>query len=62
MQIVSDTSPISALAKTGWLDWLKLRWGKVVLPGSVWQELKRKHSYTPGLTLCEKLRSVRQRL
>lgn len=37
--VVSDTSPLSAMAKMGWLPWLQERWGKVVVPGEVWREL-----------------------
>jgi predicted nucleic acid-binding protein len=37
--IVSDTSALSALAITGWLEWLRLRWGAVAVPEAVWREL-----------------------
>ena len=37
--VVSDTSPLSAMAKMGWLPWLQERWGKVLVPGEVWREL-----------------------
>ncbi len=37
--MVSDTSPLSAMAKMGWLPWLKERWGKVLVPDEVWREL-----------------------
>ncbi|MEI7908878.1 MAG: hypothetical protein WCK77_04515 [Verrucomicrobiota bacterium] len=32
---MSDTSPLSAMAKMGWLPWLKERWGKVLVPDEV---------------------------
>ena len=38
--IVSDTSALSALAKMAWLEWLRLRWERVAVPGAVWRELK----------------------
>jgi len=28
--VVSDTSPLSAMAKMGWLPWLQERWRKVL--------------------------------
>jgi uncharacterized protein len=37
--VVSDTSPLSAMAKMGWLPWLKERWGTVIVPTGVWREL-----------------------
>jgi predicted nucleic acid-binding protein len=39
--VVSDTSPLSAMAKMGWLPWLQERWGKVLVPGEVWRELSQ---------------------
>ncbi|MFZ4764093.1 MAG: DUF3368 domain-containing protein [Roseimicrobium sp.] len=36
---MTDTSPLSAMAKMGWLPWLKERWGRVLVPGDVWREL-----------------------
>jgi predicted nucleic acid-binding protein len=38
--IVSDTSAVSALAISGWLGWLRLRWERVLLPEAVWHELE----------------------
>lgn len=38
--IVSDTSPLSALAKMDWLEWLPRRWTHVLIPRAVWQELQ----------------------
>ncbi len=38
--IVSDTSPLSALAKMDWLDWLPRRWEHVLIPRAVWAELQ----------------------
>jgi uncharacterized protein len=38
-KVVSDTSPLSAMAKTGWLSWLRERWQTVVVPTGVWREL-----------------------
>lgn len=37
--VVSDTSPLSAMAKMGWLGWLADRWTKVMVPDVVWREL-----------------------
>ena len=37
--VVSDTSPISSLARMGWLEWLHERWGQVLVPEAVWREL-----------------------
>ncbi len=37
--VVSDTSPLSAMAKMGWLPWLQERWGTILLPAGVWREL-----------------------
>lgn len=39
--VVSDTSPLCNLAQLGWLDWLKLRFGKVWIPEAVASELDR---------------------
>lgn len=36
---VSDTSALSALARMGWLDWLRECWQRVAVPEAVWQEL-----------------------
>jgi len=38
--VVSDTSALSALAQTGWLDWLRLRWERIAVPEMVWRELQ----------------------
>ena len=38
--IVSDTSALSALAKMGWLKWLRLSWDRVAVPEAGWRELK----------------------
>ena len=44
--VVSDTSPLSNLAMLGWLDWLKTRFGKVLLPPGVAAELgELKHEF-----------------
>lgn len=40
LRIVSDTSALSALARTGWLDWLRQRWSRVAVPEAVWRELQ----------------------
>lgn len=40
MIIVSDTTPISELAKVDYLDLLPKIFGKVVIPQSVFNELK----------------------
>lgn len=37
--VISDTSPLSAMAKMDWLPWLEERWGKVTVPDVVWREL-----------------------
>ena len=37
--VVSDTSPLSAMAKMGWLPWLRECWGTVIVPTGVWREL-----------------------
>ena len=37
--VVSDTSPLSAMARMGWLPWLKERWEAVIIPQGVWGEL-----------------------
>jgi predicted nucleic acid-binding protein len=37
--VVSDTSPLCNLARLGWLDWLKRRFGKVWIPEAVASEL-----------------------
>lgn len=39
--VVSDTSPLSAMAKMDWLLWLKERWGTVHVPHGVWVELEQ---------------------
>lgn len=39
MVVVSDTSPLSAMAKLNWLEWLRERWKVVILPQEVWDEL-----------------------
>ncbi len=41
MVVVSDTSPLSAMAKLGWLDWLRERWKVVMMPQEVWDELEK---------------------
>lgn len=41
MLVVSDTSPLSALAKLDWLEWLRLRWERVAIPAAVWTELQQ---------------------
>jgi predicted nucleic acid-binding protein len=40
MVVVSDTSPVSAMAKLDWLEWLRQRWQVVILPQEVWDELE----------------------
>ncbi|MCW1926136.1 DUF3368 domain-containing protein [Luteolibacter arcticus] len=37
--VVSDTSPLSAMTKVGWLVWLRERWETVIVPDGVWKEL-----------------------
>ena len=39
MLVVSDTSVVSTLALEDWLGWLKVRWGEVIVPAAVWEEL-----------------------
>lgn len=39
--VVSDTSPLCNLAQLGWLDWLRMRFGKVWIPEAVASELDR---------------------
>lgn len=38
MLVVTDNSPLSALALTNWLGLLKARWQLVAIPEAVWQE------------------------
>ena len=37
--VVSNTTPLSTLARVDRLDWIPLRWGHVTIPGAVWREL-----------------------
>ena len=37
--VVSDTSPLIYLTRIGRLDWLRVIYGDVVIPGEVWREL-----------------------
>lgn len=41
MRVVSNTSPVSNLATIGRLDVLRERFGEVLIPPAVWQELGR---------------------
>lgn len=56
MVVVSDTSPLSAMAKLDWLDWLKQRWQVVIVPQEVWDELEK----IGDKTALNRLRSARQ--
>jgi predicted nucleic acid-binding protein len=37
--VISDASPLIVLAKLGHLDWLRVIYGKVVVPPAVWGEV-----------------------
>lgn len=37
--VVSNTTPLSTLARVDLLDWIPLRWGRVLVPNAVWLEL-----------------------
>ncbi len=41
MVVISDTTPLSAMAKLGWLEWLRERWKVVMVPQEVWDELEK---------------------
>jgi len=47
MIIVSDTTPISELAKVGYLDLLPQLFGKVVIPQGVFNELPENQGIKP---------------
>lgn len=37
--VVSNTTPLSTLARVDCLEWIRIRWGRVLAPGAVWREL-----------------------
>ena len=37
--VISDTSPLIFLGKLGHFDWLRLIYGKIVIPQAVWDEV-----------------------
>jgi predicted nucleic acid-binding protein len=37
--VISDASPLISLAKLGHLDWLRVIYGKIVVPPAVWSEV-----------------------
>lgn len=37
--VVSNTTPLSTLARVDCLGWIPKRWGRVIIPGAVWREL-----------------------
>jgi predicted nucleic acid-binding protein len=46
--VVSDTSPVLSLARIGRLDLLRVLYQQVLIPSSVYQELKASSSQPPG--------------
>ncbi|MFM7181588.1 MAG: hypothetical protein ACKO2G_09010 [Verrucomicrobiales bacterium] len=38
--VVSNTTPLSTLARVGCLEWIPQRWGHVCIPRAVWRELE----------------------
>ncbi len=38
--VVSNTTPLSTLARVACLDWIPRRWGHVTIPPAVWRELE----------------------
>jgi len=39
--VVSNTTPLSTLARVDCLEWIPRRWGRVCIPQAVWEELER---------------------
>ena len=37
--VVSNTTPLSTLARVGYLHWIPQRWGHVMIPAAVWRVL-----------------------
>ena len=38
--VVSNTTPLSTLARVDCLEWIPQRWGEVSIPSAVWRELE----------------------
>lgn len=38
--VVSNTTPLSTLARVDCLEWIPKRWGRIMIPSAVWKELE----------------------
>lgn len=54
--VVSNTTPLSTLARVDCLHWIPQRWGHVIIPAAVWHEL----GFLRNLPALERLRQAKQ--